>query len=73
MHRMEQLTTQAVADRIGVTKRTLLRWLHLGKVQEPRRIAFGGIAIRIWTPKDVAKAKKYRETSFGLHIDRKEH
>ena len=55
-----KLSTQEVADKIGVSKRTLLRWLYAGKVPEPKRQAMGGIEVRLWGPRDVQRARKFK-------------
>ena len=57
-------STAEVATAISVNKSTLLRWLYTGKLKEPRKQIFGGVASRIWTEKDLENAKKYREERY---------
>ena len=58
-------STAEVARAINVHKQTLLDWLRVGKVPEPRRQSIGGVEVRIWSEKDVSAARKYREQSYG--------
>lgn len=44
---MRYLTTVEAARELGVSKQTLLNWLHQGKVPEPPRDAR---AYRLWSP-----------------------
>ena len=53
-------TTQRVADSIGVSKRTLLRWLYEGKIREPKRVDFGGPSYRVWSQRDLRAAQEYK-------------
>ncbi len=46
---------------VGVHKLTVLRWLYSGKIPEPKHLGNGGIDIRIWTDRDVARVRKYKE------------
>jgi hypothetical protein len=57
-------TTGEVAAEIGVDKSTLLRWLYTGKIAEPSQQIIGGVTFRIWTGKDLLKAKKHREERY---------
>jgi predicted site-specific integrase-resolvase len=61
----ESLSTQDVADRIGVCKRTLLRWLYAGKIPDVRRERIGGIEVRLWNARDLQRAQRFRDESFG--------
>lgn len=44
-------TTQEVADIIRVSKKTLLNWIRVGKVPEPRRDKKNNY--RVWTAEDI--------------------
>lgn len=57
-------TTAAVAKEIGVTKKTLLRWLYAGVLPEPKSVTVGEIQNRIWTAADLNRAKLYREQNY---------
>jgi hypothetical protein len=58
------LSTQQAADKIGISKRQLLRWLYAGRIPEVRREQVGGVEARVWTRSDVRraaiKASKFR-------------
>ena len=53
-------STAEVATAIGVTKKTLLRWLWSGKLKEPAQTMGSS---RVWTEADLDRAKRYRESS----------
>ena len=53
-------STAEVATAIGVTKKTLLRWLWSGKLKEPAQ-KMG--TSRVWSEADLNRAKRYGESS----------
>ena len=61
----EAHSTAEAAKAIGVSKKTLLRWLWDGKVAEPKQIVkMGHVDARVWSEKDLARAKKYKEEHY---------
>lgn len=58
------LTTQQVADSIGVHKETLLKWVRGGEIPEPRKVQVGRIANRLWGEADVRRAREHRERNY---------
>jgi len=64
-------STAEVADKIGVSKLTLVRWLLAGKLKEPRRVKQGGIELRLWTDADVERATKYKAAHYRKGRGRK--
>jgi len=57
---------------IGVHKNTLKRWLRDGKVSEPRNVGNGGgIKLRLWTDRDVERARKYKAANYRKGRGRK--
>lgn len=60
---MRGSTTQQVADKIGVSKRQLLRWLYDGKIPEVKRERIGGMEIRVWSAADIQRARKFKQRS----------
>ena len=68
---MRTRSTAEVADEIGVSKLTLVRWLLAGKLKEPRRVKQGGIELRLWTEADVERARKYKATHYRKGRGRK--
>jgi hypothetical protein len=57
-------STLEVARTIGVDKSTLLRWLYTGKLAEPSQKTVAGVTIRIWSEKDLERAKRHREERY---------
>ena len=57
-------STAEIAKAIGVSKNTLLRWLYAGNLPEPERKTFGGVENRIWSSKDLERARKYKEQNY---------
>ena len=64
-------STGEVAKAIGVDKKTLLRWLAGGELPEPKTTTIGQIEYRIWSEKDLARAKQYREANYRQKRTRK--
>ena len=61
---MKTYSTVQVARTIGVNKQTLLRWLWAGKIPEPRRGTYGGQDVRIWTDRDLQRARQFKQTNY---------
>jgi predicted site-specific integrase-resolvase len=57
-------STAEVAAVLGVSKKTLLRWLWAGKLPEPERVTVGHIDNRIWRQEDMRRAKEYRKENY---------
>lgn len=53
-----RLSTREAAERIGVSRNTLLRWFREGRVEDVRRDRNGW---RFFGPEDVARIKAYAE------------
>ena len=56
-----EYTTQEVADKIGVSKMTLLRWLWDGKIPEVGGVVCGKVRSRVWSEEDLARVRAYAE------------
>lgn len=54
------LSTAEVAEEIGISKNTLLRWLYAGKLKEPKHETFGGVESRVWSAADLERARAFR-------------
>ncbi len=55
------ISTEAAAKRIGVSFRTLNRWLALGKIRPSLTISLaGGRTLWRWTEADIAKGRKVK-------------
>jgi predicted site-specific integrase-resolvase len=57
-------STAEVATAIGVSKKTLLRWLYAGKLPEPKHEIFGGVESRVWSESDLKRARAFREQHY---------
>ena len=57
-------TTQEVANIVGVTKKTLLNWLKLKKIPEPRRDQKNNY--RVWTAAEIALIQNVKS---GLSVE----
>jgi hypothetical protein len=64
-------STSEVAFQIGVSKRTLVRWLRDGKIDEPKRIEYPGIISRLWNERDIQELQKYKEQHYRKGRGRK--
>lgn len=54
-------STAEVAKQIGVSKKTLLRWLWSGALAEPeQRVTVGNIENRIWSAADLERARAFK-------------
>ncbi len=56
---IERFTTNEAAQRVGVSKSTLLEWLRKRKVPGPRLRDRNGW--RIWTEADISRVIAYRD------------
>jgi len=68
---MPNYSTAQVAERLGIHKATLIRWLLDGKVREPRRVNHVGQEIRIWTDRDVERVQRYKQENYRKGRGRK--
>lgn len=57
MEHNRRYSTREVAEKVGVSKETILRWLRTGKVPEPDRDRNGW---RIFSDEDVKEALRYK-------------
>jgi excisionase family DNA binding protein len=64
-------STAEVARTLGISKKTLLRWLYAGKLAEPKHQKSGGQDVRLWGEQDVARARRYKEENFRKGRGRK--
>ena len=61
---MNTYSTKQVAQMVGISRRTLARWLSDRKISSPRKITMGGDEVRIWTARDAEKLKKYKAAHY---------
>ena len=58
-----RMTITDIADRIGVTPKTIVRWEKSGKVGRPKRDWRGW---RVYEEKDVSDIREFHETLFEV-------
>jgi predicted DNA-binding transcriptional regulator AlpA len=68
---MSPLSTKEVANKIGIDKATLERWLASGKVTRPKSLRIGGKVFRDWTDEDVSKVRKFKQENYRKGRGRK--
>jgi DNA-binding transcriptional MerR regulator len=56
----DYLSTQQVANILGITKNTLENWLKQRKIREPRRHPMNNY--RLWTENDIAAIRIWRNS-----------
>jgi len=61
---MKTCSTKQAAEKAGVSRMTIFRWLKAEKVPEPRRISDGGVEARVWSERDVARLVKYKTAHY---------
>jgi hypothetical protein len=66
MRRKQIYSTAEVARIVGVHKVTLVRWLLGGRLTEPRRSSLGGQVLRLWSERDLARAKAFKNANYRL-------
>jgi predicted site-specific integrase-resolvase len=64
-------STSEVAEKIGVAKRTLIRWLKDGKIAEPKRVEHPGIVSRLWSERDMERGRKFKDQNYRKGRGRK--
>ena len=58
----KRYSTAEIAREVGISKRTLLRWIYAGEVPEPaERIRIAGSESRLWTQDELDYVKAYKE------------
>ena len=61
-------TTSEVAQKVGVSKKTLYSWLKKGIIDEPDRDYKG---YRIWSDEDIKKCLEYKNRRIPAELVRK--
>jgi len=57
-------STKEVAKKVGVHWMTLHKWLAAGKIRPSAQLDMNGGKHWRWTPKDIAKIKRYKKEHF---------
>ena len=68
---MKGYSTAEVAGVIGVHKNTLKRWLRERAIPEPKRNRVAGVRYRVWSNRDVERARRYKAARYRKGRGRK--
>ena len=55
---MKERATKEAAEKLGVHRVTLQNWIAEGKILAPAMQNIGGGRVRLWSEKDIRKARK---------------
>jgi hypothetical protein len=64
-------STAVAAKMIGINRVTLQRWLIAGMVKEPRKVATGGVEVRVWTDRDIERVRRFKQENYRKGRGRK--
>ena len=57
-------STVKVARKLKIAQQTLHRWMRAGKVKAPPKRKITGVTVRVWTPRDVERVRKYKAAHY---------
>ena len=58
MYMKGQFSTRQAAQKLGRTILTLQRHIATGTIDAPPLVTVGGVKVRLWTARDIEKARK---------------
>jgi excisionase family DNA binding protein len=61
---MKRYSTRQAARKLGVGQPSLYRWIREGHVRPPRKQKWGGLFVRWWTERDLARVRRYMEQHY---------
>lgn len=61
---MKYLSTEEVARKAGIGRRTLERWLTRGEIKAPRATQVGEGSFRHWTDTDVERVRRHKQKNY---------
>jgi len=61
---MKTYTTVQLAERLGVGRDTIYRWMRAGKIKAAPVSRLGPFRVRLWTDRDVARIRKFMEEGY---------
>jgi excisionase family DNA binding protein len=61
---MKMYSTRQAARKLGIGQPALYRWMRDGRVRAPRKRSLGGISIRLWSARDLARVRRYMERHY---------
>ena len=68
---MVNYSTQQLARKLKISNQTLHRWMRAGKVKAPPKRKITGVTVRVWTPRDVERVRKYKAANYRKGRGRK--
>ena len=68
---MTTYSTGQVATKLGIGKKTLLRWIYAGKITEPKIVKTPASMIRVWSDADLKRVARYKEQNYRKGRGRK--
>ena len=68
---MKAYTRPEIAQLAGIHLRTLHRWLKRGVISEPKRAKIGGLAVRLWSERDLKRVRDYKLNFYAKGRGRK--
>ncbi len=61
---MKTYTTVQLAERLGIGRDTIYRWMRAGKIKTARVSRIGPFRVRLWTERDVARIRAFMEKGY---------
>jgi len=63
---MSLLNTQAVADKVGITRKCLQSWIKKRRIAAPALVVGPhGHSVRLWDERSVAEVRQYKRSQDG--------
>ncbi len=60
-----RVSTQQAAKLAGIGQATLHRWIESGKLKAPKLTRVGGVLVRLWSEREVARIRRHKKRFFG--------
>ncbi len=68
---VRRLSTEEVAQVVGINPATLERWLSSGKLKPPKQMRVGRRVFRLWRKRDIKRVERYKEKHYRKGRGRK--
>ncbi len=60
-----RVSTTKAARLTGIGQATLQRWVKTRKLKVPKLTRVGGVPVRLWSEREVARIRRHKERFFG--------
>ncbi len=60
-----RVSTQKAARLTGIGQATLQRWVKTRKLKAPKLTRVGGVAVRLWSEREVDRIRRHKERFYG--------